>query len=183
MHKIVAILIGLILVSNCDAGWHPFKKKYKRSGEENARLLIQKLRDFDPSLNALINSSVGYAVFPRIANVAIGIGGGGGNGKFFYGENLYGTCKLTQVSFGLQLGGQIYSEVVLFQDVDTFQIFLSGEFKFGGSVSLAILEEGWGRNIGFKDGTAVIVKGQKGLMYEAAIKGQRFHCKPIGKSQ
>jgi len=179
MKQKIIVLIGFFLVSIAFAGWNPFGKKYRRSGEENARLLIQEMREFSPSIRALIDNSVGFVVFPRVTKLAVGIGGGGGYGKLFWGRKLTGTCKLSQVSFGFQLGGQVYSEVILFQNGPTFENFRNGKLKFVGSVSVAVLDEGFGKDIGFKDGTAVIVKGQKGLMYEAALKGQEFECKSL----
>lgn len=181
MIRTIPFLLLVLLVTNIHSGWNPFKKKYKRSGEENSLLLINELRDSSESIRELIDNSVAWAVFPRVAKVAAGVGGARGNGKVFYNSQLIGTAKLRQLSVGFQLGGQVYGQVILFQDVTTFERFLLGEYRFGGAVSVAVMDEGWGEDVGFKDGTAVLIKGQKGLMYEAALKGQEYRYKPLKK--
>ena len=179
MRTILLPLIFTLLVGSCHAGWNPFKKKYRRSGEENARQLVEEMQAFDPKLRDLFERASAFAVFPRISKLALGVGGSGGNGKVFKDGKLVGTCKLSQLSVGFQIGGQVFSQVILFQDDETFREFRMGKFSFGGSVSVALLDDGFGGEVGFKDGTAIIIKGHKGLMYEAAVKGQRFRFKPL----
>jgi lipid-binding SYLF domain-containing protein len=139
-------------------------------------------------------SSYGYAVFPTIAKGGLVVGGAHGKGRVYRKGDYVGDTSVTQVSVGLQAGGQAYSQIVFFQDERSFREFTTGSFEFGAGVSAVALTaaasatagtngSGAGASGGKKDaktagtyrkGMAVftIVKG--GAMYEASVAGQKF---------
>ena len=53
------------------------------------------------------DDSYGYAVFPSIGKGGIGIGGAHGKGEVFVGGKKVGKTKMSRITFGLQLGGQV----------------------------------------------------------------------------
>ena len=53
------------------------------------------------------DDSYGYAVFPSIGEGGIGIGGAHGKGEVFVGGKKVGKTKMSRITFGLQLGGQV----------------------------------------------------------------------------
>jgi lipid-binding SYLF domain-containing protein len=140
------------------------------------------------------NNSYGYALFPSIGKVGVGIGGAHGKGRVFEQEIYVGDTKMTQLSIGFQLGGQIYSQVVFFEDKRAFDEFTNGNFEFSaGAEAVAITAaasatastagSSAGASGGKKDATTVgkynkgmaiftIAKG--GLMFEASLAGQKF---------
>ena len=128
-------------------------------------------------METIFSNSVGWAVFPSIAKAGIGVGGASGNGRVYRKGVFIGTTTMTQVSFGFQLGGQTYSEIVFFQNDDTLNRFKQGKFDLGANVSAIVVDVGAAVKAGFKDGTIVFIKPQKGLMYEATISGQKFTFK------
>ncbi len=136
----------------------------------------------------------GYAVFPTIGKGALGIGGARGKGRV-YAKGVYvGDTTLTQLSIGFQAGGQAYSQIVFFEDERAFREFTSGEFGFGAGVSAVAITaaasasasttgSSAGISGGKKDATttgeyykgmAVFTIAKGGLMYEAALAGQKF---------
>src|SRR5580692_814744 len=70
----------------------------------------------DPTLDKFIDNSYGYAIFPSIGKGAIGIGGAYGRGVVYEQGAAKGWTDMTQGSLGVQLGGQTYSELVVFKD-------------------------------------------------------------------
>ena len=56
-----------------------------------------------------IDNSCGYAVFPSIGNGGIGIGGAHVKCEVFVSGERTGQVKMKQITYGLQLGGQVYS--------------------------------------------------------------------------
>lgn len=164
-------------ISPSYAGWNPFRNKHKRSGEENAQRLIKELKAKDANIRKIFANAVGWAVFPEIGKAGMGIGGAAGNGRVYYKGKFIGTSTMTQLSIGFQLGGQVYSEIIFFQDENTLNKFKNGKFELGANVSAIIIDAGLGKEAGFKDGTIVLIKPQKGLMYEATISGQKFTFK------
>ena len=78
----------------------------------------------------VIDDSYGYAVFPSIGKGGIGIGGANGNGEVHVSGKRVGQVKMNQITYGLQLGGQVYSQMIFFRDDRAFNDFTSGNFEF-----------------------------------------------------
>jgi lipid-binding SYLF domain-containing protein len=146
--------------------------------------------------------SYGYAVFPTVGKGGIGIGGAFGKGRVYRAGAWTGDVSLAQVSVGFQLGGQAYSEIVFFENQATYEDFTSGNFEFGadiGAVAItaganASLNSAGGGSAGasgtkkeaatagsYHHGIAVFTIAKGGLMYQAAVAGQKFTYKARGK--
>jgi len=139
----------------------------------------------------------GYAVFPTIGKGGIGIGGAHGKGRVYAGGNYVGNTAMTQITFGLQLGGQAYSEMIFFEDKRAFDDFTGGNFEFGAQATAVAITAGasaqagtTGTNVGasisksdsttagkYSKGMAVFTVAKGGLMYEASVGGQKFSYK------
>lgn len=139
-------------------------------------------------------SAYGYAVFPTIGKGGVGIGGAYGKGCVYAKGKQVGDTSMTQLSIGFQLGGQGYSEIIFFQDERSFKEFTGGNFEFGAdatAVAITLAAGASAKSTGASAGasatkheattagkyykgmaTFYIIKG--GLMYEAAIAGQKF---------
>lgn len=144
---------------------------------------------------AFLNQAVGYAVFPTIGKGGIGIGGAYGEGCVYQGGAPSGTVRMGQVTIGLQLGGQAYSQLVVFKNRDAYDSFTSGSFEFGADATAVALTYGAQAGAGTKGasasagdeagsgswyrGMAVFTLAKGGLMYEASIGGQKFEFEPL----
>jgi lipid-binding SYLF domain-containing protein len=143
--------------------------------------------------------SYGYAVFPSIGKGGLIVGGAHGSGRVYQNGQYVGDTTVTQVSIGLQVGGEAYSQIIFFEDKRSFDEFTSGNFEFDAGVSAVALKAAAGgtagttgtsaetsgqngdattRGSGFYKGLAVftIIKG--GAMAEAAVAGQKFSYAP-----
>ena len=76
---------------------------------------IQLFRNAGQS-GAFFSKSYGYAVFPTIGKAGLGIGGAHGDGHVYEKGKVIGETSMTQLSIGLQAGGEAYSEIIFFQD-------------------------------------------------------------------
>lgn len=139
-------------------------------------------------------SSYGYALFPKIGKAGIGVGGAHGKGRVYVGGAHVGDTKMTQLSIGLQLGGQAFSQIIFFQDKRAFEEFSSGNFEFGAQAQAVALTAGasaaattTGKAAGasggehdastvgeYHKGMAIFTVAKGGLMYEASVSGQKF---------
>jgi lipid-binding SYLF domain-containing protein len=148
---------------------------------------------------AFFGDAYGYAVFPTIGKGGLVVGAAGGSGRVYVGGKPVGNSTFSQVSIGLQAGGQAYSMIVFFQDERAFNEFSSGSFKFGAGASAVAITAGAsaeasttgtsaGASAGKRDATTVggyqkgmatftVAKG--GLMYEASIAGGGFTYEPL----
>jgi len=145
----------------------------------------------------LLAESYGYAVLPTIGKGGIGIGGAGGTGCVFAGGRHSGNVSMGQVTIGWQLGGQAYSQIILFKNADVYNDFIKGRFEFGADATAVALTYGAAAGAttkgasasagdtrakgSWKRGMAVFTLAKGGLMYEASIGGQKFKYKPLGK--
>ena len=152
-----------------------------------------------PVVQPFFETAYGYAVFPTIGKGGIGIGGAHGKGQVYRGNKVSGTTKMTQVTIGLQFGGQAYSQIIFFQDKRAYGDFTSGNFEFGAQASAVAITAGasaqasstgdsasatagssaGAQSASYKKGMAVFTRAIGGLMYEAAIGGQKFSFKPL----
>lgn len=135
----------------------------------------------DSSLAKLFNSSAGYVIFPKVTKGGLGLGAARGRGQLFEKGQVVGEATLTQVTIGFQAGGQVYSEVIFFENETTLKSFKEGNFEFSAQVSAVAAAEGVAKNAKYEHGVAVFTLAQAGLMYEASVGGQKFSYKPYGK--
>jgi len=133
----------------------------------------------DPGLSGFFESAVGYVVFPTVNKGAIGIGGAGGSGVVFEKGQAIGKASLTQVTLGLQLGGQAYSEIIFFETAAAFTDFKKGSLAPAAQLSAMAAAAGAAANASYQSGVAVFTAGKGGLMFEASVGGQKFGFEPF----
>jgi lipid-binding SYLF domain-containing protein len=148
------------------------------AGEQRAKEAIAEFKKADPGIDAFFNEAHGYAVFPEITKGAIGIGGAQGDGTVFEGHKAIGSSSMTQVTIGLQLGGQTYREIIFFKDKATLDNFKLGNYEVAAGASAIALTEGASKTADYNNGVAIFTMGTGGLMFEAAIGGQKFSYEP-----
>ena len=86
-----------------------------------------------PGIQKFFDGAVGYAVFPTIGKGAIGIGGAHGTGELLVGGKAIGKVSMTQVTIGLQFGGQSYSEIIFFDKQNDARRFQEGGLRLRGA--------------------------------------------------
>jgi lipid-binding SYLF domain-containing protein len=131
----------------------------------------------DPGMQKFFNNAAGYAVFPSVAEGAVGVGAAHGTGELMVGGNAVGSLSMTQVTVGLQLGGQEYSEIIFFENASTLDGFKKGDFTFAAQASAVALASGASTNASYRDGVAIFTAAKGGLMYQASVGGQKFSYK------
>jgi len=151
------------------------------------------------AVQPFFKKAYGYAVFPTIGKGGLGIGGAYGKGQVYQGGKVTGETSLVKVSIGFQAGGQAFSQMIFFEDKRAYDEFTSGEFEFDATASAVAITAGAQAKAGtegatagasagpatgkqaqasYHKGMAVFVHTKGGLMYEAAIGGQKFSFKP-----
>jgi lipid-binding SYLF domain-containing protein len=139
----------------------------------------------------------GYAVFPSIGKGGMVVGGAHGTGHVYVGGKVVGESSMDQLSIGFQLGGQVYSQIIFFEDKRAFDEFTSGNFEFGADASAVAITAAAsaGTSTGgnsasvsggehdaatagaYHKGMAIFTVAKGGLMYQAAVAGQKYSFK------
>lgn len=143
--------------------------------------------------------SYGYALFPTVGKAGIGIGGARGKGRVYAEGKHVGDTTMTQLTAGLQLGGQAFSQIIFFEDKRAFDEFTGGNFEFGAQASAIAIKASASAGAsttgasagasagqddaktvsgGYHKGMAVFTVAKGGLMYEATLGGQKFKYEP-----
>jgi lipid-binding SYLF domain-containing protein len=141
------------------------------------------LNSDDTLAQALANAS-GYAIFPNVGSGAAFFGAAAGKGELFEKGNPHplGDVALNQVSVGAQAGGEVYSELILFQDPVALNNFKQSNFQFAARVSAVAAAEGVSANAKYEQGVIILTLPQSGLMTQASIGGQEFDFTPYEQS-
>ncbi|HEY7868344.1 MAG TPA: hypothetical protein VIF59_03900 [Methylomirabilota bacterium] len=180
MRSTTRIAMTLIL-----AGWLAACASVAPSGEAARNQILQHsaaaLRDMnrvDPGVDDLARKGHGYALFPEVVKGGAGLGGAYGRGVVYEQGQHVGYADLSFASIGAQLGGQTYSELIVFENKEALARFQQGTLEFTADASAIILNTGAAANARFVDGVLVIVRPLAGAMAEAAIGGQQFRYVP-----
>lgn len=128
----------------------------------------------DHLMKTIFDSAYGYVIFPNVGKGGVGVGGAAGNGAVYENNKLIGMAKLSQVSIGLQAGGQAYREVIFFESKEAMQRFKESKFEFAAQVSAVAAKAGASGNAKYTNGVMVFTMQKGGLMYEASVGGQKF---------
>jgi len=151
----------------------------KRGADADARAVIAKFKEKNPGLGKFFAHAQGYAVFPTVGKGGIGLGGARGKGYVYQHGKLIGRSTLTQVTIGLQLGGQAYSEIVFLEDAKAMESFKHGRLKLDGQASAIAITARAALDLAYRNGVAIVTMAKGGLMYEASVGGQKFSFRPI----
>ncbi|MDB5354501.1 MAG: hypothetical protein JWN24_954 [Phycisphaerales bacterium] len=151
--------------------------------EDEAKAALERMEAQDPGIRDLLSRAYAYVIFPEVGEAAIGIGGAHGRGYAYQNGQLIGTVTMTQGSVGVQLGGQTYAELIIFQSPQAFDQLKKDVFAFGANASATLVKAGAAAATPFNNGVAVFVLPKGGLMAGVAITGQKFNFTPVNENQ
>jgi len=178
-----AAMLGLFISAGCETA--PKGEVAKENLRDESQTTLRELQRLDPTLESFLkDNAYAYAIFPNIGKGGAIVGGAYGHGTVYQGGNFVGWAELNQGSIGLQLGGQTFTEVVVFKDKGTFNEWQhKGEWSAGASASAVALKSGAARNASFYDGVAYLVRPNGGLMVDLSIQGQKFNFRPTSEGE
>jgi len=175
----VVTLLSLALIG-CSSV--PKDPKERAELQTSADKTLEELKQADSSLTAVLDDSAGYAVFPSIGKGGLIIGGGYGRGTLYEGGKITGYTDMTQAAIGALIGGQSFTELIVFKTPEALSNFKSGNFTFGAHASAIALDKGAASSTEFKDGVAIFTRSNQGLMADASLNGQKFRYTPLSEA-
>jgi lipid-binding SYLF domain-containing protein len=144
----------------------------------NVRAALSRLDAEDPGLKPLLRRAHGYAVFPAVGKATAVVGGAFGKGEVFERGSLIGYAAVAQLTIGVQLGGQTFTEIIVFESPEALERFKTGRVAFAANASAVLVMAGAAASARFDRGAAVLVFAEGGMMLEAAVGGQKFFYRP-----
>ena len=85
---------------------------------------------------SFFNNSYGYAVFPSIGKGGLVVGGAHGTGRVYAQGKHIGDTSMTQVSVGLQAGGEAFRQIIFFENKTALDQCTIENFEFGADVEM-----------------------------------------------
>lgn len=145
------------------------------SVQQRSQLALQEMQSKDAHLQDMMNNCVGYVIFPEVGKGALGVGGAGGSGVLYRNGQPVGTVTMSQLSLGPQVGGETYSELIVFQNEKALNRLMNDSLEFGAQASASVVKAGAAAGTQFDHGVAVFILPKGGLMAGASISGQKFN--------
>ena len=146
----LSILVVLPIIFAC-AGWDPNREQKE---EMAVQVTIANFKKADSTMQIYFDNAYGYAVFPSVGKGGYFLGGGYGNGMVFEQGDFIGRSRIINLTVGAQIGGQSYSEIILF------------------------VTQGASKDHHYDRGVAVFTMPKAGAMAEATLGGQKFSFEP-----
>ena len=146
---------------------------------QESRASIADFKEAHPKVGGEIGAAYGYAVLPTIGKGAVAVGGAYGKGTLFKGGAPVADVNMTQVTIGFQLGGKSYSELILFENKESYDRFVDKDFEFAAQTTAVALTADVSLDAPYIDGVKIYTIAKGGLMGEASAGGQKFKVMPF----
>ncbi|MDT8450330.1 MAG: hypothetical protein RQ847_09160 [Wenzhouxiangellaceae bacterium] len=164
--------VGIAFLAACTTA--PNNVDDRSDLKRDADSALSQARSGHSGFDSIIRGAPGFAVFPSVGKGGAVVGGAYGRGIVYKNGKQIGYTDLSQATIGFQLGGQSYTEILVFESVNALDKFRQGNYQFSSQATAVALKSGESTNAKFVDGVAVFTMDEAGLMFEAAVGGQKF---------
>jgi lipid-binding SYLF domain-containing protein len=159
--------------------WTPMALPDSKSHiDAKSREALERLREHAPGAGSLLEKAVGILVFPDVVKMGFGVGGQYGEGSLLVDGEPVAYYATAGASFGLQLGAQYKSEVILFMTGEALARFRGSQgWEVGVDSSVAILDLGAGGKIDtltLSQPVVGFIFSNAGLMANLTLEGSRI---------
>ena len=146
--------------------------------DTDVQFALAAFYNLSPGNKELASKAAGILVFPSIMKAGFLVGGDYGEGALQVAGKTVDYYSTAAISFGLQLGAQSRSEVILFMDKDALDNFrMHDGWAAGIDGSVAVIDSGAGKGVDtetFKDPVIAVIFSNKGLMGNLSLEGSKF---------
>jgi lipid-binding SYLF domain-containing protein len=150
---------------------------------DDAQAAVNRFQREAPNLKDFLAKSHGYAIFPDVGKGGLVVGGAYGRGRVYEMGRPIGYADLRQATVGAQIGGQTYSELIVFENAEALNNFRSNKLAFSANASAVAIKAGTAATAKYENGVAVFTMPKGGLMAEASVGGQQFTYVPSDQAE
>jgi lipid-binding SYLF domain-containing protein len=131
-----------------------------------------------PGCETAATKAQGMLVFPEVTKGAIGVGGSYGEGALIVDDKPEGYYSTAAASIGLQLGGETYSQIIMFMTRGALDDFRnSSGWEVGANAKVTLIDQGKAGDINSIIANSPVIAfifGQQGLMGDLSIEGAKI---------
>lgn len=136
---------------------------------------LHRITKKNPDFKKRLENAYGYVVFPSVGRASLVLGATFGRGQVFEHSQPVGYASMGQVTLGVQVGGDTFSELVLFNSRDAFERFKRGRYAFTANASAAIVRAAAAGTINFEKDVVAQAFGRGGMILEISLGAQKFN--------
>lgn len=141
---------------------------------EEAAAVLNRLQEKHKGLKEKLQKAYGYAVFPSVGRAGVVLGGAYGHGEVFEGGKPVGFATLSQITVGVQVGGQTFTEILTFGNKESFEKFKKrGKLGFTANASAVVVKAAATATNNVSDVKASAYSSG-GMLLEASLGGSKF---------
>lgn len=145
---------------------------------EEAQATLNRLQEKHSQLKERLKKAYGYAVFPSIGRASVVLGGAHGLGEVFEQGEPIGFATMSQITVGVQVGGQTFSEVMMFKDKNALDKFKTrGRLGFTVNASAVIIKAAATATNNVSD-IETRAYSQGGMLLEISMGGSKYSFIP-----
>lgn len=146
--------------------------------DTDVQFALTAFHNLSPGNKELAAKAAGVLVFPSIVKAGFFVGGDYGEGVLQVDGKTVDYYSTAAISFGLQLGAQSRSEVILFMEKEALESFrVNDGWAAGLDGSVAVMDNGVGKGIDTETAQKPIIAfifSNKGLMGNLTLEGSKF---------
>lgn len=135
---------------------------------------LKRIEAKNKGLPAELEKAAGYAVFPSVGRAGVLLGGGYGHGLVFVRGDPIGEATISQVTLGVQVGGQTFSEIVIFHSEEALERFKRGRVAVTANASADIVKAAATGTADYEKDATARAYSQGGTLLELSLGVQRF---------
>jgi lipid-binding SYLF domain-containing protein len=155
----------------------------KTTIEESAAATLKRLEEKDRGLKQMLKKAYAYAVFPAVGKASLVVGGSYGRGAVYERGKFIGHATISQLTVGVQIGGDTFSEVLVFENKEALDRLKKGKMAFAANASAVLVKAGAAGTKNFTNGVAAYAYSRGGMLLEAVIGGQKFSFKSADEEE
>ena len=152
---------------------------HEASLHQDVEATLNRLKIKHTGLDKRLQEAHGYAVFPAVGRASTVLGGAAGDGEVFEKGRSIGFANLRQLTVGVQLGGQTFSEILVFDSKEALEHFKTSPTTFTANATALLVKAGGTGTTDYK-GVETMAFKEGGELLELSLGGQKFNFQPPG---
>jgi lipid-binding SYLF domain-containing protein len=171
--KLNRCVLLILLLCNLCSGCVSIK-----SSPQAERPNIEKaLQDFkhQSALQPYFEQAKAIVIIPHNVRAGTGFGGAMGKGWLLEGNHITADVWHWQFLAGVDLGFQLYQQILFLKDENAIAYFKSEPFQFAGQANATAIIWGKGWNPSYNEGVALFTIIDGGLLLEGSVGLHSYH--------
>ena len=146
---------------------------------------LTRIKAKNQGLSEELGKAAGYAIFPSVGRAGVVLGGAYGHGEVYERGEPIGEASIGQMTLGVQVGGQTFSEIVIFQSQDALERFKRGRIAFNANASADIVKAAASGTADYEKDVVAKTYSQGGMLLELSLglQGFTFKSKAVLETQ